>query len=780
MNTWKALPLLTLLVGCIGGSSVAWADTNPGEKNTEEEAFVEIDVEDIVTEALATKASVQEAPYIISVITDEQMERQGYLDLQDAIQYIPGFYNTGGVYGLDLTKVVSAYGEQKGHKVLIDGVNVNEVLSGRITLLDRYDIEMYKRIETVSSPGGVLWGPQSYAAIVSIASKTADDIDGIEASASYGTGSRPNSFRSYIMGGTKLFGGKLKLFSHVSFKTSQYSLDFPMNLITRQTYPAPTGPATYALDYTAVSKRSYLVNLSGNAQYGPFSFHYHVPIGELYDYSNLGGSVFRPSHGEDSIDCSNPANKAICGQRMDPGRNSRATAFYMLMDRYASLRYRESFLNRKLNVNALTYWVNFLYKFDPYHAAPASSAVPGGVRINTSSSYGNRIGLNLDTSLTLPWTSRLQVGGEVYFESMDENLPTLYTFAPGVMEKVPIKCTSYDNPRECPVVNWEYHDRVGAGIFVNGQKKIFDNLSVDAGLRYQLITGETITGEPNVNHSLTTSGGIVWSFLPGWYTKVYYSEGFRPPSFVDMYGNGEAFSIQGNPELKVEKSRALMGEINASLLEDYGIFDKVFVRFDYSYSWFNDGILVKNGIFSNIGETGVHKVEQMTKLNLKSGHRFLFGYTFVKRDNNFWGTERGLPNQWFAAQGFINLWKRKAFFTTNIKWIASSEVATRTGEEAGTVFTGKVDENGIPVAEPLYNSEISDVAAERLPPQILWNIGVKYKMPSLGMQISADMYNILGAKNYWFSTNLNMTSASDFILHPKEGRMFMVKLTYKN
>src|SRR5205823_668940 len=79
-------------------------------------------------------------------------------------------------------------------------------------------MELIKRVEMITGPGGVLWGSNSLLGILNIITKDAEDVEGVEVGGQLGDGNGDRRVaRAYVMAGkSDLLSGKLKVFAHAS------------------------------------------------------------------------------------------------------------------------------------------------------------------------------------------------------------------------------------------------------------------------------------------------------------------------------------------------------------------------------------------------------------------------------------------------------------------------------------------------------------------------------------------------------------------------------------
>ncbi|MBK8481246.1 MAG: TonB-dependent receptor plug domain-containing protein [Proteobacteria bacterium] len=305
-------------------------------------------LEDLVLSAMKTPTTVQEAPAVVTVITSEQIHQQGFRLLADALGMVPGFLTHGWGYNVVATPLTR--GMLFGALYLQDGVDMYDPI-GFVLLPALLPIETVQRAEVTTGPGGVLWGSNSFVGVVSLVTKTADDLDGLEAHASYGGGpsGRQGDTRVYLMGGTKLLGGKLKLFGHAAYRRfRQGGFGLPLRLVVSQLTPSPI---VMEPDFTASSGDARQIDLSGNAQYGALSLHWSVPFNRFAFAATPIGSSAIERLDEDALDCRNPAHAEACANRVDPDRLTRGTR-YDIGNRMAVLRYRPRLWRERLGLDA--------------------------------------------------------------------------------------------------------------------------------------------------------------------------------------------------------------------------------------------------------------------------------------------------------------------------------------------------------------------------------------------------------------------------------------------
>lgn len=147
---------------------------------TPEELF-EMSLEDLlnveITSVSKKAESAVEAPQTVIVITSDQIERRGYIDLEQLIHDLPGFDISRG----NGTHLANIY--QRGYRsnntdrilLLIDGVEENDLWSGNIWLTRQYPLTNIKRVEIIYGPASTIYGANAYVGVINVVTKDVDD-----------------------------------------------------------------------------------------------------------------------------------------------------------------------------------------------------------------------------------------------------------------------------------------------------------------------------------------------------------------------------------------------------------------------------------------------------------------------------------------------------------------------------------------------------------------------------------------------------------------------------
>ncbi len=119
-----------------------------------------------------------EAPQSIIVITEEEIFRRGYTDIEQIFHDLPGFDISRG----NGTQYSQVY--QRGYRsnntertsFQIDGVEENDLWSNSVWLSRQYPLSNIKRIEVIYGPASNMYGANAFAGVVNVITKDAEDF----------------------------------------------------------------------------------------------------------------------------------------------------------------------------------------------------------------------------------------------------------------------------------------------------------------------------------------------------------------------------------------------------------------------------------------------------------------------------------------------------------------------------------------------------------------------------------------------------------------------------
>lgn len=134
----------------------------------------------VVTSVSKSRESLLEAPATVVVVTAEEIERRGYLDLEAVLHDLPG---------LDFSKRAGAsYANiyQRGYRsietnrtlLLVDGVEDNDLASSTAWISRQLALSNIDRIEVIYGPASTMYGANAFAGVINVITKDPKAAEG--------------------------------------------------------------------------------------------------------------------------------------------------------------------------------------------------------------------------------------------------------------------------------------------------------------------------------------------------------------------------------------------------------------------------------------------------------------------------------------------------------------------------------------------------------------------------------------------------------------------------
>lgn len=736
-----------------------------GDATTGPSADEALDLANIVQSAAKGRTTVQEAPAIVTVVTADEIRDRQFHDLTQLYDTVPGWQIVGLYHSAFHTPLVR--GQVQAVQYLHDGLSLFDPFVNVPAATRVLPMELVKRVEMITGPGGVLWGSNSLLGILNVITKDAEDVEGVEVGGSLGHGDGDRSMaRAYAMvGDSDLLGGKLKLFAHGSFETYQGPEHKLPVLLFHGALPQPNSANIYGPLIGSDQPQSMLVSLSTKLTYGKLQLRVSVPFGRKYNPAGLSGNPAREDLPEDDR-CPPDTMDTSC---VDPRRTSRENR-EDVFDRYAVLEYRTRLAEEKAGLTLRGYGIQFVRGFQPLQVLAPSETVRGGLAFAADlTSY--RVGAALDGDVELGRRARVLYGAEAFHETKAEELTASIQGAgtpseiraPYNLGLLPLLCPRIFDPaagmlvhvENCPLTFAFPADRTVLGAYLNPQYRPSKELIFDLGARVQVAPGSL--GSLSYPVNTIFAGSFVWNFIPGWHLKLNYAQGFRPPVFNNTTSNGEGVQIGGNAALGVETSDAAQAEINARIFKGERRIRELSFRIDGSYTRINNLIQVSSGQYGNSGERGLASVELLGKLYVQGGHRIELGYTYLRGDTSDKGRLRALPEHWFDLATVFTLGKGLSA-TSRLKITGAAEDPNRLVEYRDIT------------EDPMTNRTVTatDLVLDRIPPIAELSLGLSYA-PTRKLTIQATAYNALAGHYYQPDPFFDYEPHLEYLPNPYEG-----------
>ncbi len=148
-----------------------------------------------VTSVSKKPENLLEAPATIIVITREEIDRRGYIDIVQLLKDIPGF-DISMFFGPEYANIYQRGFRQNNTEktlILIDGIEDNDLWTNWAYISRQYSITNIERVEVIYGPASTMYGPNAFAGVINIITKGPKDIIkddknfGISAQAGYGS-----------------------------------------------------------------------------------------------------------------------------------------------------------------------------------------------------------------------------------------------------------------------------------------------------------------------------------------------------------------------------------------------------------------------------------------------------------------------------------------------------------------------------------------------------------------------------------------------------------------
>jgi outer membrane receptor protein involved in Fe transport len=397
---------------------------------------------------------------------------------------------------------------------------------------------------------------------------------------------------------------------------------------------------------------------------------------------------------------------------------------------------------------------------------PVPGLLDGGLTFRAQGTT-YRVGTSFDGDVGFGDRLQLLFGAEAFHEWLPDTSersrqgpgPETTFPAPYVTSRLPFICPSTGgmyNPMNqsvtgstidpsCPLTFVSEVNRQTVGGFASLQYRPNDDLTIDAGARLQAAP-ELFARSRGYGLAPTLGVAVVYGFLPDWHAKLNYSEGFRPPVFNNTDSNGEAVQIDGDPNLRVERSRSTQVEVNARLLKGVKRVRELNLRADLAYSTIDDYIGYVGGRYRNVGDRGIRSGELLAKLYLTGGHRLELAYTANYVVTTDQGAYLGTPHHWFRLSAVHRL-ARPLELATVLRVYGAFQDANRRIEARGLTrdpVNGSAD-----LANPQQTVTVAptEMVIDRMPPAAELQIGVRWWpgfVSDRRLELQATAHNALG------------------------------------
>jgi len=449
-----------------------------------------------VTVASKSEETIDIAPSSVTVFTSDDIRRMGISNLDELINYVPGFQSTRDIEQGTANRISSrgrSTAISESVLFLINGQRINDLYTGGVSIINRLiAIENIKQVEFIRGPGSALYGSNAFLGVVNIVT----DDSANEVTLFMGSQKSNDisiNFSKKFSGSTSL-SSFVKVFSDSGFQYRNITDIFGQNGDTRD--------PVKGLDAFLSFKTK---NLAINGRHTQRS---------LEDFIGFGG-----------------LNNGINTE------NTRQT--------YLSAEYRLK-INDRFETNIGAGYVQDHWKAMMLAIPKDTELAPGFVL--TEPVYTGPLlesfhkNINLDCTYRLSEKNELK-GGFTFSRSGISKLRTLFSHDPITLEYMG-QITEFKGEKSFN----EEATRDVIGFYLQDKIKISGRLNITAGLRFDNYSDFGSTLSPRL--------AIIYSTSFGSTIKAMYGRAFRAPNFMELYDKNNPVDF-GNTELKPEKIETL-------------------------------------------------------------------------------------------------------------------------------------------------------------------------------------------------------------------------------
>lgn len=477
--------------------------------------FDDVELEDLlnftVTIAAGKAQTLEEAPSIVSVISDRQLRDGGWHTVEEALEQVPGIWVMRDSLGRDRIGIRGSFtsggltSSSEGVLILFNGRRLNSPLSGGATDFNLdFPVDNVKKIEIVRGPGSAVFGENAFLGVINIVTYNSDTLHGVEVS--LGGGSF-NTQQYNISFGQSV--GNVGLTGFFQFRdTNGARLAVPadtQSLLDAQLAPFGLPPASFAPGFTEDDRRSFDANLT--LEVDAFVLNARVKdddsggfIGPLDNLTERGN---RLNNNQIVLDASYNWQIGERDLRLRGGYNRGAfsqdlsifpNGFTAFLPNGSPLVFPQGVI---VDQGTKTWRSDAELRLD--QPLFRGNTLTTGISFANDSVFGQRTTLNIDPVFRFPLPQL--VPGPPLVADVDRRLFSL--FAQDTWNPVPA-------------------------------------LGITAGLRYDRYNDFGDTVNPRA--------AVVWRLPRDLSLKLLYGRAFRAPSFLELFTTIPAFS--GNPDLK--------------------------------------------------------------------------------------------------------------------------------------------------------------------------------------------------------------------------------------
>lgn len=501
------------------------------EFGEDEDVFGVYGGDDLISLATGRSQPLSRAPAVATVITAEQIREIGATTVEEVLETVPGIHV--GLSTLGYSPIISIRGiysdENPQVLMLMNGVPMTRLFLGNRGFRPLMGVETIQRIEIIRGPGSAIYGAEAVAGVINIITKTADDIDGVDAGMRYGSFDSTDGW--FNAGGTF---GELKAAVNVEFQATDGDSARKIDSDAQTIFDREFGThASHAPGDAETDLNQWDIHL--DLSYDKWNFH-------AWHATGSGGT--------------GPGT----AQALDPSGEAKLSD-YMLNLRYHD---RELAENWEFSVGAsyIHYDTNTENRLFPDGAlvpigadgnintiSPTGLALfPDGVRGNPDTKE-DHYRLEAFTFYRGFSDHVLRIAGGINYAELKPH--ETKNFGPGVLDgtallpppNLNVVSGDLTNVTNTPYNFMRQRDRTNLHISLQDEWSFAPDWDLVAGVRYDHYSDFGDTINPRI--------ALIWETRYDLTSKLLYGRAFRAPSFSELYTINNPVRL-GNPNLDPE------------------------------------------------------------------------------------------------------------------------------------------------------------------------------------------------------------------------------------
>ncbi|MES2207348.1 MAG: TonB-dependent receptor [Pseudomonadota bacterium] len=470
----------------------------------------------MVSIATGNLQPLSQAPSTATVITSQDIEAMGAVDLDQALASVPGLHVSQMTINMNSTYEFRGIASQSNPQVLmlINGIPITNVFTGNRSLVwGGFPLENVSRIEIIRGPGSAVYGADAFSGVINIITKTFSETKGTKFGMRAGN---LNTQDFWIQNGSRLGALESTFYLRVGKTDGQKGIiqkDLQSGLDSLFGTQASLAPGALSASRKALDAR---VDLA----YGNY-WHFRT----AYQQREVGSG-------------------AGLAESLDPSSQVKESRIYL------DMTYNNDSWKPNWKLSSVIGYYDIKEKLaDPafmlFPPGAFGGAFPNGVIGNPGHSE-RHTHASMITSYTGFKKHRLGFGAgfriEDLYEASESKNYNLVT-VPGIGTVFQPLGSLVDVTGDASLVYMQPHKRNVTYVLAQDEWSLVKDWTLTAGVRQDHYSDFGNTTNPRL--------ALVWDASYNIVVKALHGKAFRAPSFVEQYNINNPVTI-GNPNLKPE------------------------------------------------------------------------------------------------------------------------------------------------------------------------------------------------------------------------------------